>query len=240
VDLAEQADVGLPRSKLIKSKLSDVAPAPAVASPTPALGLAPFDATIAGLGAPVSFTPAPFNGERTVPLAFSAFAAPRAPVDLGDTTLRDAVGAYPETTHHDAPPVSRDLYPSSPSARELVERAAALGPVRSTWDSMVLPADPILDEKQQPYVAERRERFTRMVKFGLAACVGVCALAVGISALSGSASASTGAATSAAALGNTVPSKGIIPVEALEATKHGKAVRKAPAVAIAGARTKRR
>ena len=214
--------MGLPRSRLIKSKLSDVAP---------------VSAAISG---PAVFAPAPFNGERTVPLAFSAFAAPRAPADLGDTTLRDALGAYPaDATLQDAPPVSRDLYPSSPSARELVERAAALGLARPSWDSMVLPVDPILDEKRQPRVTERRERFTRMVKVGLAACVAVCVLAIGVSALSGPASASTpSAASAAAALDKTVPSKAVVPVEGLEGTKHAKAVRKAPAVA--SPRTRRR
>ena len=234
--------MGLPRSRLIKSKLSDVAPVSAAMSSTPARAIAPFEATIAGVGGPAVFTPAPFNGERTVPLAFSAFAAPRAPVDFGDTTLRDALGAYPaDAALQDAPPVPRDRYPSSPSARELVERAAALGPARPSWDSMVLPVDPILDEKRQPRVTERRERFTRMVKFGLAACVAVCVLAIGMSALSGSASASTPSAASAAAtLAKTVPSKAVVPVEGLEGTKHAKAVRKAPAVASVSPRTKRR
>ena len=137
-----------------------------------------------------------------------------------------------------APETQRDA-----TTNELLERAAAMGPARRTWESIVLTADPILSEKRLPHVAERRERLTRIVKMTLGACVAVCAIALGVtvlSALSGDASASTHAA--AAALGKTVASKGVVPVEPLDGTKHGKAARRvAPSVTTAAiVRPKRR
>jgi hypothetical protein len=151
----------------------------------------------------------------------------------------------PETFREPPPPAlaaepARGQYSSAPSAEELLERAAALGPARMTWESIVLPADPILHEKSTPHVAERRARLTRMVKIGLGACLGVCVLALGVSALSGDAAAPPVAAADAGA--KTVPSKGIIPVEPLDGTRHAKAVRRvAPAVTTAAfVRNKRR
>jgi hypothetical protein len=221
--------VRLPRSNLVKSKSSHVAPT-----------ASPFDRTVAGIGAPVPVfiappTPAPFLPDRTVPLAFGAFAAPAAaPVSVGESTLRE-----PLNTNLDGVEVPRGPYPSAISTHELLQRAAALGPARMTWESIVLPADPILDEKQQPHVAERRQRFTRMVKVGLGACLAVCVVALGVSALSGNASASSSSAASSEALGKTIPSKGIVPVEALDATIHAKLARRTPPTA-AIVRPKRR
>jgi hypothetical protein len=108
-----------------------------------------------------------------------------------------------------------------------------MGPARMTWESIVLEADPVLSEKRQPHVTERRERLTRIVKITLGACVAVCAIALGVSALSGDSSA-TAPAAAAPAVGKTVASKGIVPVEPLDGTKHGKAVRHiAPSVTTA-------
>ena len=127
---------------------------------------------------------------------------------------------------------SRDPYTSSPSADELVERAASLGPARMTWESIALPSDPVLEEKQRPHVAERRARLTRVVKIALGACVGLCVLALGVSALSGDSSASPSAGS--ASIGKTVPSKGFVPIETIDGTKRGKAVRHfAPSVTTA-------
>ena len=134
-------------------------------------------------------------------------------------TQRDAVPAFTASE-----PV-RGPYASSPSANELLERAAAMGPPRMTWESIVLVTDPVLSEKRQPHVAERRQRLTRIVKVTLCACVAVCALALGVSALSGDSSASATSAAAAASLGKTVASKGVVPVEPLDGTKHGKATR---------------
>jgi hypothetical protein len=162
-------------------------------------------------------------------------------------TYRDATG--PVAPHAAAPaaPVEpmRGQYASSPSANELLERAAALGPARMTWESIVLPSDPILHEKRTPHVMERRARLTRVVKITLAACLGVCVLALGVSAISGDSSDSHGSsatATASTAVGKTVASKGIVPVEPLDGTKHGKAARRvAPAVTTAAiVRNKRR
>lgn len=136
----------------------------------------------------------------------------------------------------------RAPYESALSSNELLERAhaAALGPARMTWESIVIP-DPILDEKRQPHVAERRARLTRVVKYTLGACLGVCVLALGVSALSGDSSSSP-VPVASASVGKTVPSKGIVPVEPLDGTKHAKAVRRsAPAVTTAAiVRTKHR
>jgi len=128
----------------------------------------------------------------------------------------------------DAP---RAPLPSAPSANELVERATAMGPMRMTWESIVLPSDPVLDEKRQPHVAERRARLTRVVKVALGACLGLCVLALGVSAISGGNSSSPSAAS--AAIGKAVPSKGVVPVEKLDGTKHAKARRVAPVATTA-------
>lgn len=135
---------------------------------------------------------------------------------------------------------SRESYPPPPSTGELLARAAALGPARMTWESIVLPADPILDEKRQPHVAERRARLTRFVKIGLGACLAMCVVAVGATAMSGDNTSEKTPAS--AAIGKNVASKGVVPVEPLEGTKHAKVVRRvAPAVTTAAfVRPKRR
>lgn len=151
----------------------------------------------------------------TAPVPFQAFAAP-APSTVGESTIgENTVREQLSNMGGDAqpPPPARAPYPSAISTQELLERAAALGPARTAWESIVLPADPILDEKQLPHVAERRERFTRMVKVGLGACLALCVVALGVSALSGEASAATPA--SAAEARNTVPAQSIVPVEKL-------------------------
>jgi hypothetical protein len=187
---------------------------------------------------------APFTPDRAAPLAFAPFVAPAAPVGGGEATLREPMLlGDPHRVEGAPPPPPRASYPSAISTNELLERAAALGPARTTWESIVLPADPILDRKRQPHVAERRERFTRMVKVGLGACVAVCVVALGVGALSADASSSSAASASSSsvALSKTVPSKGIVPVEALDRAKHAKAVRQiGPTVATAAIRAKRR
>ena len=161
---------------------------------------------------------------------------------VGETTLREPLMTSPDNVEVDAPPPSRGPYSSAITPNELLERAAALGPARLTWESIVLPADSTLYEKRQPHVAERRERFTRMVKIGLGACVAVCAIALGVSALSGGSTSGSTSSASSEALGKTVPSKGIVPVEALGGNLRAKSVRRiAPTVAsTAVVRAKRR
>lgn len=246
--------MGLPRSNLIKSKSSGVAPFVApIPAPAP-VAPSPFEAanTLQAVPAPFSFAPvsnaSPFT--TTAPLPFGAFVAPLPPSSggVGDSTMREALHTNPDGIDVEVSPVSRPLspgparapYPSSISANELLERAAAMGPARMTWESIVLRADPVLDEKRQPHVAERRERFTRMVKIGLGACLAVCVVAIGVSAVSGDASSSSASASSSSL--RTVPAKAVVPIEALEGTKHGKAARRvtAPAAAVAIVRPKRR
>jgi hypothetical protein len=282
VDLADQTDVGLPRSNLVKkssepaSVVSPGASAPVSASipPPPASILAaqnPF-AVANPFAVPRPFAAGnPFAASDVPPPALfsAAVRAPAPEVDLAPAresyrTKADSVEISvesqraPETFREPPPPFAvqasaaltpatsesgRGQYSSSPSAEELLERAAALGPARMTWESIVLPADPILQEKRSAHVTERRTRLTHMVKIGLGACLGVCVLALGVSALSGdpSTTRATGAAASES-IGKTVPSKAIIPVEPFDGTRHAKAVRRvAPAVTTAAiVRTKRR
>jgi hypothetical protein len=202
VNLAAETVVGLPRTNLVKPLLPSPPAAFAPVAP-------PFDV-------PSARDPFRTNAD-SIDVEVESQRAPE--------TQRDAVAAS------SSEPL-RGPYASSPSANELLERAAAMGPARMTWESIVLVTDPILSEKRRPHVAERRERLTRVVKMTLGACVAVCALALGVSALSGEASAKTTAA--AMSLGKTVASKGIVPVEALDGTKHGKAARRVtPAVTTA-------
>ena len=139
-----------------------------------------------------------------------------------------------------SPPHPRGPLPSAPSANELVERAAAMGAMRMTWESIVLPTDPILDEKRQPHVAERRARLTRVVKVALGACLGLCVLALGASAISSGTDPSAKAVGSAE-IGKSVPSQGVVPIEKMDGTKHAKAHRAATVATTAAViRTKRR
>jgi hypothetical protein len=106
----------------------------------------------------------------------------------------------------------------APSARELLERAAALGP-RRTWESLLL-GDPVLAEKQQPHVAARRAVLTRLVKAGLGACMGICLLACAVSAFAATEPAAPQALAHA--------SHALVPVEALTSVRRAKAPHGAP------------
>jgi hypothetical protein len=110
---------------------------------------------------------------------------------------------------------------SAPSRQALLQRAAALGPSRMTWESIVLPADPILGEKMQPRVRERRARFRKLVKVGLGACVAFCLFATAATALS-SANPNESAA-STASVTKTAPAIAIVPIEKLEQATRTKA-----------------
>jgi hypothetical protein len=211
-----------------------------------AVGVAgnPFAASAFPAPVPV---PAPVIAAPAVDVARESYQTTADSVEVAVSSER-----APETYREPTAPVNvadppaepmRGQYASSPSANELLERAAALGPARMTWESIVLPADPILSEKQTAHVTERRARLTRVVKITLAACLGVCVLALGVSAISSdSRDSSPPAEVASASAAKTVPSKGIIPVEPLDGTKHAKAARRvAPAVTTAAiVRTKRR
>ena len=204
-------------------------PSPAVTAPLAAVVPSPFEVAPTAAQAPFSFAPfAPFA--PVAPASLETAPAREAldtkadsvEVDLGEQTSREA----------SVEPAVRGPYASALSASELLARAAAMGPARPSWESMVLPDDPILDEKRTPHVTERRARLTRVVKITLGACLGVCVLALGVSAISGD--SSPPAAADATTVGKTVASKGIVPIEPLDGTRHGKAVRRvAPAVTTA-------
>jgi hypothetical protein len=108
-----------------------------------------------------------------------------------------------------------------PSTAALLERAARLGPVRMTWESIVLPSDPILGEKMQPRVAERRARFRKIVTVALGGCLALCVAAIGVSLISGG--TSTGDTSNASASLRTAPATAFVPIEKLDITKHGRA-----------------
>jgi hypothetical protein len=169
-----------------------------------------------------------------VSLPRSSLLKPKAPENASRlevaTTMPAMPAIDPDATANDAGPAFSSLRlvaAKDPSAGELVERAAALGPVRMTWESIVLPNDPILDEKRQPHVAERRARLTRMVKVTLGACLAVCVVALGMSAVSGGSTSNASASSSTApAVGKTAPSKGATPIETIDGSKRAKAARR--------------
>jgi len=181
----------------------------------------------------------PFAIATTVP-QMSPF---EASADAAPATLREPPHgeiSIDVAVELDAPP-ARSPFTSAPSTKELLQRAAELGPPRMTWASIVLTSDPVLDEKRQPHVAERRARLTRVVKGALAACVALCVLAVGVNVASGGSDAHA-ASSSSPSVARTVPAKAIVPVERLDGAAHAKAVRRAaaPPTAIATVRPKRR
>jgi hypothetical protein len=163
----------------------------------------------------------------TMPLALPA------PVALRQLAVPAPLDVRPEEEPLRGP------YASSPSADELVARAAARGP-RRTWESLATTGDPILDEKGQPHIAERRARLTRFVKGTVGGCLALCVVAIGVSALSRDASART--STSTVSAGRTVASERVVPIEPLDGTKHGKATRRSTTTVPTGAsvRAKRR
>jgi hypothetical protein len=115
-----------------------------------------------------------------------------------------------DATHEDA----------APSRADLLQRAAELGPPRLTYENILLaPTDPILADKMQPRVAERRARFRTMVKVALGACVALCVIGTAASALSSGHPATSTASTSA----KVVPATGVVPIEKLDLPTHTKA-----------------
>ena len=114
---------------------------------------------------------------------------------------------------------------AAPSRQDLLQRAAELGPARMTWASIVLPADPILADKMQPRVAERRARFRKVVKVALGACVAFCLVATAASAVSSTSTQSSASST----MVKTTPASGVVPVEKLEVVMRTKAPSKVTA-----------
>ncbi len=129
----------------------------------------------------------------------------------------------------DAPevrPPNASIVDAGPSAKSLLERAAAMGPVRATWESFVLPNDPILAAKFQPRVAERRARLRRVVKITLGACAALCFASLVASALGGGSEAQ---ASSPASVEKATPATSVTTVEKMDEVKRGKAAREVPA-----------
>lgn len=118
------------------------------------------------------------------------------------------------------------------SRQELLQRAAELGPQRLTYASMLLPTDPVLSQKMQPSVAQRRARLRTVVKVALGACVAFCLFAATrASAMSTS--------TEPAPVARLSPASAVVPVEKLEQAQITKASRGAPAAHAAAPTTAR-
>ena len=149
------------------------------------------------------------------PPQLSPFAAPAPSADVAAGDLRMSAD---DATYEDA----------APSRQDLLQRAAELGPARMTWASIVLPADPILGEKMQPRVAERRARFRKIVKVALGACVAFCLVATVASVVS-SPSTTSSTASSTTTMMKTTPASGVVPVEKLEVVMRTKAPSKVTA-----------
>lgn len=180
---------------------------------------------------PVS-TPAPASGVRALEVATTFPQLP--PFAPGPASASVDVVVDPfEVTSADAQP------DHAPSTHDLLERAARLGPPRMTFESIVLPNDPVLAEKMQPHAAERRARFRKIVKATIGACVALCVAAIVASAFSGSeASASTGSDSPAL---RTAPATRVVSIEKLDDAKRGKAVQQhAASTANARAKTPKR
>lgn len=231
--LAAETVVGLPRSNLVKPK--SIAPRPHVPVPVPVL--APVVVAAAPAMPPVP-VPEPsgirsLEAATTFPQIDNVFLPPTpVPAASGSVDVMMADDALGDT-QADIPVV--DLH--APSTSDLLERAARLGPPRPTFESIVLPNDPILLEKMQPLAAQRRARFRKIVKATLGACLVVCIAAIGASALSPSeASASQGSSSSSAA--RTAPARPLVTIEKLDEAKRGKAVTSHSVTANAAAAVK--
>lgn len=119
---------------------------------------------------------------------------------------------------------------AGPSKQALLERAARLGPARPTLESILLPNDPVLGQKLEPRIAERRMRFTRIVKGTLGACVAVCVAALVATAVSGEASAASPGPRDKAAARASAPTTRLADVESLAGGVRAKVGTKGTAV----------
>ncbi len=136
-------------------------------------------------------------------------------------TIPHIVGDEPTTQVDVLRRTTSDLEPPAPSRQEILQRAADQSSARMTWESVVVQPDPVLGEKMQPHVAERRARFRKLVKAALGSCVACCLLAVIVSAVSEPSGAGHAAATGAI---KTAPAVAVVPVERLEHPARSKAV----------------
>jgi hypothetical protein len=131
----------------------------------------------------------------------------------------------------------------APSRLALLQRAAELGPgPRLSLDNIMLaPTDPILAQKRQPGVIERRARFRKVVKVALGLCAGFCLFATAATAFSSSASAKTTAdSTNTASVHGNVPASVVVPKEPLEVNTATKADKPAPVAIVTTRRSRGR
>ena len=209
--------MGLPRSNLVKPK--SIAVSAPVPVPVPPPIPFPEPSGIRSLEVATTF-----------PQIDNPFLAQPVPAASG------SVDVMLDEAHMDTQMDIPVTDPQAPSTSDLLERAARLGPARPTFESIVLPNDPILLEKMQPAAAQRRARFRKIVKATLGACLAVCVVAIGASALSPSeASASQSGGTSSA---RTAPARAVVSVEKLDEIKRGKAVTSHSVTANAAAAVK--
>jgi hypothetical protein len=136
------------------------------------------------------------------------------------------------------PPVVATSDLTGPTPESLLKRAAELGPARTSYESIVLPNDPVLLAKGTVEVAERRARLRRVVKGTLGLCGGLCLVALVVSIVSGGPESAANAATSASvSVANAVPAKVEIPVTKMDTTTRTKAsAPAAPATTMAARR----
>jgi hypothetical protein len=212
--LAVETVVGLPRSNLVKP--TSIAPR----APVPVLAPVPV---------PEPSGIRPLEAATTFPQIDNPFLAP-APVASG------SVDVMVEDSAMDTQADIQVMDPHAPSTSDLLERAARLGPPRPTFESIVLPNDPILLEKMQPLAAQRRARFRKLVKATLGACLVLCVAAVGASALSPNEASASQSSSSTAA--RTAPARPLVTIEKLDELKRGKAVTSHSVTANAGAAVK--
>jgi len=192
--------------------------------------------TVVGQSANNPFLPTASDAARTAtPIAGTAttpappFAASANIAGIG-VARNDMPLSADDATYEDA----------APSRADLLQRAAALGPARMTWESIILsPSDPILGEKMKPRVAERRARFRKIVKGAVGACAACCLVAAVATAVSSASSPATATSTSSAAV-KTGPATGVVPVEKLEVVMRTKAPSKVTAAVRSRAPKKRR
>jgi hypothetical protein len=161
--------------------------------------------------------------ETLVGLRRSSLVKPKHPpapqaerIEFAPTQLDMGPGV--RTTVPPTPMATSDF--TGPTPKDLLERAAALGPSRYT-ESFVLPSDPILQAKRQPEIAERRARLRRVVKGMLGVCGGVCILAIVVSVVSGGPETASAATSSEAT--RSAPSKSVVTVQKMDAGVRGKA-----------------
>lgn len=224
--LAAETVVGLPRSNLVKPKSTAVSAPVPVPVPAPFPAPEPEPSGIRSLEVAATF-PQIDNPFLAQP---QALVAPAASGSV-DVMVEDALA----DTHSDAP-VALDAH--APSTHDLLERAARLGPARPTFESIVLPNDPILLEKMQPAAAQRRARFRKVVKATLGACLALCVAAIAASALSPSEASASPSSTTSSAVARTAPARPLVTIEKLDEAKRGKAVTSHQVTANAAASVK--